>query len=193
MTRFYVFNGDADGLCALEPVRQVPGATVVVLPDAAWARRAIGVLANDLTQAQPDCAIATLSPNSSGGYTVSVRVPAQSPVAADESCRGFDTGGGRKLAQRRAGSRHAEQHPKAGKLQEMRSIMRYAIVIENAGPNYSAYVPDLPGCVATGATAEEVEREIREAIEFHLEGLLEDGFPIPAPSSAVRYVDIAAS
>jgi predicted RNase H-like HicB family nuclease len=71
--------------------------------------------------------------------------------------------------------------------------MRYAIVIENAGPNYSAYVPDLPGCVATGATAEEVEREIREAIEFHLEGLREDGFPIPAPSSAVRYVDIAAS
>ena len=98
MSRFYVFNGDADGLCALEPVRQVPGATVVVLPDAAWARRAIGVLANDLTQAQPDCAIATLSPNSSGGYTVSVRVPAQSPVAADEFCRDFDSGGGRKLA-----------------------------------------------------------------------------------------------
>ena len=70
--------------------------------------------------------------------------------------------------------------------------MRYAIVIENAGPNYSAYVPDLPGCVATGATVEEVEREIREAIEFHLDGLREDGFPIPAPSSAVRYIDIAA-
>ena len=70
--------------------------------------------------------------------------------------------------------------------------MRYAIVIENAGPNFSAYVPDLPGCVATGATLEEVEREIREAIEFHLDGLREDGSPIPAPSSAVRYVDIAA-
>jgi len=70
--------------------------------------------------------------------------------------------------------------------------MRYAIVIENAGPNYSAYVPDLPGCVATGASVEEVEREIREAIEFHLEGLREDGLPIPPPSSAVRYVDIAA-
>lgn len=51
--------------------------------------------------------------------------------------------------------------------------MRYAIVIENAGSNYSAYVPDLPGCVATGGTVEEVEREIREAIEFHLEGLRE--------------------
>jgi len=70
--------------------------------------------------------------------------------------------------------------------------MRYAIVIENAGPNYSAYVPDLQGCVATGATLEEVEREIREAIEFHLEGLREDGSPIPPPSSAVGYVDIAA-
>jgi predicted RNase H-like HicB family nuclease len=70
--------------------------------------------------------------------------------------------------------------------------MRYAIVIENAGRNFSAYVPDLPGCVATGATLEEVEREIREAIEFHLDGLREDGSPIPPPSSAVRYVDIAA-
>ncbi len=70
--------------------------------------------------------------------------------------------------------------------------MRYAIVIENAGPNYSAYVPDLPGCVATGATLEEVEREIREAIEFHIEGLREDGVAVPPPSSAVRYVEIAA-
>ena len=70
--------------------------------------------------------------------------------------------------------------------------MRYATVIENAGTNYSAYVPDLPGCVATGATAEEAEREIREAIEFHIEGLREDGLAIPQPSSAVRYVDIAA-
>ena len=70
--------------------------------------------------------------------------------------------------------------------------MRYAIVIEHAGSNYSAYVPDLPGCVATGATVEEVEREIRDAIEFHLEGLREDGVVIPPPSSAVRYVEIAA-
>jgi len=70
--------------------------------------------------------------------------------------------------------------------------MRYAIVVENAGPNYSAYAPDLPGCAATGATVEEVQREIREAIEFHLEGLREDGLPIPPPSSAVGYVDVAA-
>ena len=70
--------------------------------------------------------------------------------------------------------------------------MRYAIVIENAGPNYSAYVPDLTGCVATGVTREEVEREIREAIEFHIEGLREGGLPIPQPSSAVSYVEVPA-
>ena len=70
--------------------------------------------------------------------------------------------------------------------------MRYAIVIENAGSNYSAYVPDLPGCVATGATIEETESSIREAIEFHLEGLREDGTPIPPPSSRVDYVEVAA-
>jgi predicted RNase H-like HicB family nuclease len=70
--------------------------------------------------------------------------------------------------------------------------MRYAIVIEKANGNYSAYVPDLPGCVATGATVEEVEAQIREAIEFHLEGLREDGIAAPAPSSRVEYVEIAA-
>ena len=70
--------------------------------------------------------------------------------------------------------------------------MRYASVIENAGPDISAYAPDLPGCVAMGATLEEGEREIREAIEFHLDGLREHGAPIPPPSSAARYADIAA-
>ena len=70
--------------------------------------------------------------------------------------------------------------------------MRYAIVIEKAGNNYSAYVPDLPGCVATGANVEEAEAQIREAIEFHLEGMREDGLPIPHPSSKVEYVDVVA-
>ena len=70
--------------------------------------------------------------------------------------------------------------------------MRYAIVIEKAGNNYSAYVPDLPGCIATGATVEETELQIREAIEFHLEGMREDGLPIPQPSSQVDYVDVVA-
>jgi predicted RNase H-like HicB family nuclease len=70
--------------------------------------------------------------------------------------------------------------------------MRYAIVIEEAGPNFSAYVPDLPGCVATGATLQEAEQAIREAIEFHLDGLRADGSPIPPPSSRVDYVEVAA-
>lgn len=70
--------------------------------------------------------------------------------------------------------------------------MRYAIVIETAGSNYSAYVPDLPGCVATGGSLKEAEAEIREAIAFHLDGLREDGLAIPLPSSVVEYLDIAA-
>ena len=67
---------------------------------------------------------------------------------------------------------------------------RYAVVIEQATGNYSAYVPDLPGCVATGFTVEEVEREIREAIEFHLEGLRDAGEPIPEPTSRMAYVEV---
>ena len=70
--------------------------------------------------------------------------------------------------------------------------MRYAIVIERAEKNYSAYVPDLPGCVATGATLEETETQIREAIEFHIAGLREDGVPVPQPLSRVDYVDVPA-
>jgi predicted RNase H-like HicB family nuclease len=68
--------------------------------------------------------------------------------------------------------------------------MRYAIVIEQANGNYSAYVPDLPGCVATGRTVEEVQHEIREAIEFHIEGLREDGLPVPAPTSICDHVEV---
>jgi predicted RNase H-like HicB family nuclease len=70
--------------------------------------------------------------------------------------------------------------------------MRYAVVIEKANGNFSAYVPDLPGCVATGATVEETEKSIREAIEFHLDGMRQDGVAIPTPSSLVEYVDVAA-
>jgi len=70
--------------------------------------------------------------------------------------------------------------------------MKYAVVIEDAGSNFSAYVPDLPGCIATGQSIEEVEHEIRSAIQFHLEGMKQDGLPIPKPSSAVEYVEVAA-
>lgn len=71
-------------------------------------------------------------------------------------------------------------------------MRRYAIVIEDAGSNLAAYVPDLPGCVATGDSEEEVSRLIREAIELHLEGLEEDGLPLPEPSSRVEYVVVNA-
>ena len=67
--------------------------------------------------------------------------------------------------------------------------MRYAIVIEKAEDNYSAYVPDLPGCVATGATIAEVEAEIRDAIRFHVDGLKADGLAVTAPTSIAEYVD----
>jgi predicted RNase H-like HicB family nuclease len=70
--------------------------------------------------------------------------------------------------------------------------MKYAVVIEKAEGNYSAYVPDLPGCVATGVTVEEVEKEIREAIAFHIEGMREDGIVVPEPTSQVEYIELAA-
>jgi predicted RNase H-like HicB family nuclease len=69
--------------------------------------------------------------------------------------------------------------------------MRYAVVIEKARNNYSAYVPDLPGCVATGATIEETEQQIREAIDLHLAGLRADGLPIPQASCQVEYGEVA--
>ena len=67
--------------------------------------------------------------------------------------------------------------------------MRYAVVIEKTENNYSAYVPDLPGCVATGATVGETESEIRDAIRFHVEGLKEDGLTVPAATSIAEYVE----
>ena len=70
--------------------------------------------------------------------------------------------------------------------------MRYAVVIENAGSNFSAYVPDLPGCVATGATLAEAEGAIREAIEFHLEGLKDEGVSLPQPHSFSEFVEVRA-
>ena len=67
--------------------------------------------------------------------------------------------------------------------------MRYAVVIEQTSNNYSAYVPDLPGCVATGESVTEVERNIEEAIRFHIAGLREDRLPVPEPRSLAQYVE----
>lgn len=69
--------------------------------------------------------------------------------------------------------------------------MRYAMIIERGERNYSAYLPDLPGCIATGKTVEEVKRRMREAIELHLRGMREDGLTIPEPTSMAEYVEAA--
>jgi predicted RNase H-like HicB family nuclease len=71
--------------------------------------------------------------------------------------------------------------------------MRYAVIVEEGESSFGAHVPDLPGCVAVAETKEEVLKLIQEAIEFHLEGMREDGEPIPAPSSSVEYVDVRAA
>jgi predicted RNase H-like HicB family nuclease len=68
--------------------------------------------------------------------------------------------------------------------------MRYAVVIEKSGTGYGAFVPDLPGCVAMGETVQETEKLIKEAIEFHLEGMKEDGVEIPVATSVAEYVEI---
>lgn len=70
--------------------------------------------------------------------------------------------------------------------------MQYTVIIENAGNNYSAYVPDLPGCISTGKTIEETKKNIQEAIKMHLEGMREDGLPVPEPASTAVVVDVAA-
>ena len=71
--------------------------------------------------------------------------------------------------------------------------MRYAIVIEKADSNYSAYLPDVPGCIATGTTVDEVKRNLAQALEFHLDGIRADGDSIPQPSSTVDYVDVSTN
>lgn len=68
--------------------------------------------------------------------------------------------------------------------------MKYAVVIEKSETGYGAYVPDLPGCVAVGETLDETERLIREAVEFHVEGLREDGIPVPEASAVAQYVEV---
>ena len=71
-------------------------------------------------------------------------------------------------------------------------MKRYAIVVERAKRNFAAYVPDLPGCVATGATVAEVDQLLREAIELHVAGMREDGLVVPEPSSVVDYLEVTA-
>ena len=71
-------------------------------------------------------------------------------------------------------------------------MSRYLIILENTATGYSAYSPDLPGCIATGETREQVEREMRDAIEFHIEGLRLAGEPVPEPHAQAAYCEVAA-
>ena len=70
--------------------------------------------------------------------------------------------------------------------------MKYAVIIEKGEEGYGAYVPDLPGCIAAGQTKEEVKKLIQEAIKFHIEGLKEDGHPVPEPASSIEFIEVAA-
>jgi hypothetical protein len=92
------YRDDMDRAAKLEPLRQTAGAILFVLPDAAWARRASGTLANDLAKAHAGSAVAIVSPKTKGGYLVSIRVPKESPTSAEAFCRRFPTGGGRRTA-----------------------------------------------------------------------------------------------
>ena len=71
-------------------------------------------------------------------------------------------------------------------------MKKYLIIVEKTSTGYSAYSPDLPGCGSTGGTRDEVERNIREAIEFHIEGLKREGCDVPEPTSYSSYIDVAA-
>ena len=71
-------------------------------------------------------------------------------------------------------------------------MSRYLVIIEESGTGYSAFLPDLPGCIATGATRDEVENEMRKGVEFHIEVLREAGEPVPQPRSTATYVEVVA-
>ncbi len=76
------------------------------------------------------------------------------------------------------------------KIRDISKMHKYLVVFEKANGNYSAYSPDVPGCIATGSTRNEAEKNIREAISFHIEGLEQDGLPIPEPASFTEYIEV---
>jgi predicted RNase H-like HicB family nuclease len=69
-------------------------------------------------------------------------------------------------------------------------MQKYLVIFEKAGKNYSAYSPDIPGCIATGSSRKEAEKNIKEAISFHIKGLVDDGLPVPEPSSSTEYIEV---
>jgi predicted RNase H-like HicB family nuclease len=98
------------------------------------------------------------------------------------------SGHGGRLTGRRRSAGNVEQHPQTGWFE----AMKYLIVIEQTKTRFSAYSPDVPGCIATGDTRDEVEREMKEAIAFHLDGLKAEGISLPKPSSSSSYVEVPA-
>jgi predicted RNase H-like HicB family nuclease len=83
-----------------------------------------------------------------------------------------------------------EQYPEAGWLERGANVVKYTVIIERTDNNFAAYVPDLPGCIATGKTREETETNIRSAIAMHIEGLREDNVPVPIPSTDTLLVEV---
>src|SRR5271154_2103732 len=114
---------------------------------------------------------------------------AQAAVIVNTSTRSRRGRHSTRPSRGRCASWYAQECTKAG-WSNRETMRKYAIVIEQGENNLSAYVPDLPGCITTGRTIQEIERNIREAIEFHLEGLREDGEAIPDPHTAVAYVEL---
>ena len=106
-----------------------------------------------------------------------------SPIqASDKKRSGHD--------RRTSGGRDAQRHAKK-RLAASRSEVEYAVIFEKSRSGYGAYVPDLPGCVATGKTLEKVRRLIREAVQLHLEGMRQDGERIPEPTSIANAIRVA--
>lgn len=97
------------------------------------------------------------------------------------------------MSAQRVGKRSLRPHSYDSDRTRSAAVKTYAVIIERGPRNYSAYVPDLPGCIATGRTLASVRRNIREAIEFHLDGLRHEGLPIPEPSSVAESVEIQAA
>lgn len=116
-----------------------------------------------------------------------------SPVQAPEQAGNRH---GRWEAEPGRSSWYVERHTQAGWSEEgevRMATMRYMVVVERGETSWGAHVPDLPGCVAVGESREEVLKLVREAIEFHIDGLKQDGLPVPAPSSEGEFVEVGAT
>src|SRR5262245_21092241 len=136
--------------------------------------------------------VGELNPSARGGWLAPGEDGGQPPPIQEPEQTGYRYGSGEAELGRAA--RHAECDPEAGRPEEGREwrMTRHMVVVERGATSWGAHVPDLPGCVAVGETRAEVLRLIREAIEFHVDGLKQDGLPVPPPSSAGEFVEVGA-